>query len=63
LGTALAAQGQWEEAIAAYSKAAELEPGSAIVHHYLGHTLSIVQRWEEAIASYRKRLISYRMRQ
>ena len=52
----LAQQGQYEAAIAAWKKAAELNPGEAVIYLNLGVTLARLGRPDEAIAQYQKAL-------
>jgi len=56
LGVSLEGQRKFEEAVAIYRKALELEPRIAEIHFNLGVVLGHLGRVEEAIASYRKAL-------
>ena len=49
-------KGQWEEAIACYQKAIELDPKLAKAHYNLGLALADKGQLDEAIASYKKAL-------
>ncbi|MGB8688003.1 MAG: tetratricopeptide repeat protein [Microcoleus sp.] len=57
LGQVMAQQWRWEEAIAAYSKAIELEPNYFEAHQKLGEAFHAVGKLEDAIASYRQAII------
>ena len=48
LGLMLSITGQHEESVAAFSKAVELKPASAILRNNLGFELLYVERWAEA---------------
>lgn len=54
LGIALDAQRKFEEAIASYRMAADLQPRQADIHFNLGIALGNLDRTEEAISSYNK---------
>lgn len=54
LGSSLAAQNKFEEAIASFQKVVALDPNSAETHFNLGVALASQGRLEQAIASYRK---------
>lgn len=54
LGKMLAKEGEWEEAIASYRKAIEVEPNFADVYHSLGDALVEAGEKEEAIRVYQK---------
>jgi tetratricopeptide (TPR) repeat protein len=48
LGLMLSVTGQHEESVAAFTKAVELKPGSAILRNNLGFELLYLERWAEA---------------
>ncbi len=54
LGIALAGKGQWDEAIACYQKAIELDPKHTNTHIFLGNALAATGRVDEAIVCYRQ---------
>jgi arylsulfatase A-like enzyme/Flp pilus assembly protein TadD len=56
LGVALAAKGELEPAIAQFSEAARLDPGSAEAQYHLGDALWRQGRPDEAVARFRKSL-------
>ncbi len=45
---------EWEEAERGFARALQLNPGSALIHLWNGHYLSIVGRMEEAVAEVRR---------
>ncbi|MHC4953054.1 MAG: protein kinase domain-containing protein [Planctomycetota bacterium] len=53
LGIAFHAQGKYDEAIAAFLKSIELDPGSIGAYHELGRVLQDAGRLEEAVATFR----------
>ncbi len=56
LGSALVDRGRFDEAIAHYRKALEIQPDNAVVHAGLGTALVSLRRFDEAIGHYRKAL-------
>ena len=54
LGTALRAQGMFEEALAYYRKALELDPKYVLAYNGLGLALMAQKKFDEAIAVYRQ---------
>jgi Flp pilus assembly protein TadD len=52
LARASTERGEFEAAVAAFRRAAQLEPGSAEAHYELGHALSRLERHEEALSAY-----------
>jgi tetratricopeptide (TPR) repeat protein len=53
-GLNLVRRGQWDEAIACFKKAVELDPKYASAHDELGYALSQKGQWDEAIACYKQ---------
>ena len=56
MGVALDNLGRFEEAIASYNRALEIDPTDAATHYNMGVALDDLGRPEEAIASYRRAL-------
>lgn len=56
LGISHAMRGEWEPAIAAFRRAAELQPNAAEIHLNLGAALQIAGQREEAAAAFQKAL-------
>ena len=56
LGCVNAAAGRLEEAVASYTRALQIEPGSAVTHFNLGIALEQLGRTREAVASYTQAL-------
>jgi tetratricopeptide (TPR) repeat protein len=54
LGNSLQESGQFDEAVAAYKKAIELNPNFSWSYHSLGDILLKLEKWEEAVAAYKK---------
>ncbi|MEG4073310.1 tetratricopeptide repeat protein [Microcoleus sp. Pol14C2] len=54
LGNSLQESGRFEEAVAAYKKAIELNPNFSWSYHSLGDVLLKLEKWEEAVAAYKK---------
>ncbi|MBI1926223.1 tetratricopeptide repeat protein [Candidatus Poribacteria bacterium] len=54
LGNAYEAQGQYEQAIAAYQRAIDIDPNDAIAHINLGVVYTKQGQYEQAIAAYKK---------
>ncbi|MEG3877230.1 tetratricopeptide repeat protein [Microcoleus sp. herbarium7] len=54
LGNSLQSSGRFEEAVAAYKQAVELNPDFSWSYHCLGDVLLKLERWEEAVAAYKK---------
>jgi tetratricopeptide (TPR) repeat protein len=52
LGSALATQGKWDEAIPHFERALQLKPDYADAHYDLGLTLAAQGKWDEAIQHY-----------
>ncbi|MEG4485705.1 tetratricopeptide repeat protein [Microcoleus sp. D2_18a_B4] len=53
LGNSLQESGRFDEAVAAYKKAIELNPNFSWSYHSLGDVLLKVEKWEEAVAAYK----------
>lgn len=53
-GAAADEQGRWDEADAAYARAAELEPGRAEIANNQGWSLMLRGRWAEALAGFER---------
>jgi len=54
LGSSLQESGRFEDAVAAYKKAIELNPNFSWAYHSLGDVLLKLEKWEEAVAAYKK---------
>ena len=54
LGNSLQERGRFDEAVAAYKKAIELNPNFSWSYHSLGDLLLKLEKWEEAVAAYKK---------
>jgi tetratricopeptide (TPR) repeat protein len=54
LGNSLQESGEFNDAVAAYRKAVELNPDFSWSHHSLGDVLLKLERWEDAVAAYTK---------
>ncbi|MEP6486115.1 tetratricopeptide repeat protein [Microcoleus vaginatus GB2-A3] len=54
LGNSLQEIGRFDEAVAAYKKAIELNPNFSWSYHSLGDVLLKLEKWEEAVAAYKK---------
>ena len=54
LGSSLQESGRFDEAVAAYKKAIELNPNFSWSYHSLGDVLLKLEKWEEAVAAYKK---------
>ena len=54
LGNSLQESGRFQEAVAAYKKAIELNPNFSWSYHSLGDVLLKLEKWEEAVAAYKK---------
>ena len=54
LGNSLQESGRFDEAVAAYKKAIELNPNFSWSYHNLGDVLLKLEKWEEAVAAYKK---------
>ncbi|MEG4806398.1 tetratricopeptide repeat protein [Microcoleus sp. F8-D3] len=54
LGNSLQESGQFDEAVAAYKQAIELNPNFSWSYHSLGDVLQKLEKWEEAVAAYKK---------
>ncbi|MCC3434709.1 tetratricopeptide repeat-containing sulfotransferase family protein [Microcoleus sp. PH2017_05_CCC_O_A] len=54
LGNSLQESGEFNDAVAAYRKAVELNPDFSWSHHSLGDVLLKLERWEDAVAAYKK---------
>ncbi|MCY7382712.1 MAG: tetratricopeptide repeat protein [Microcoleus sp. CAN_BIN18] len=54
LGNSLQESGKFNEAVAAYKQAVELNPNFSWSHHGLGDVLLKLEQWEEAVCAYRK---------
>ena len=54
LGNFLQESGRFDEAVAAYKKAVELNPNFSWSYHSLGDVLLKLEKWEEAVAAYKK---------
>jgi tetratricopeptide (TPR) repeat protein len=52
LGTFLAVQGKYEEALAEYKNARKLRPESPLAHYYIGVTYAQLGLFDEALASF-----------
>ena len=53
-GNSLQESGRFDEAVAAYKKAVELNPNFSWSYHSLGDVLLKLEKWEEAVAAYKK---------
>jgi predicted O-linked N-acetylglucosamine transferase (SPINDLY family) len=56
LGAALYQQGRYDEALNAFRRAAELEPGNAAARHNVGLAIFALKRFDEALPHFRKAL-------
>ncbi|MEG4283442.1 tetratricopeptide repeat protein [Microcoleus sp. A006_D1] len=54
LGNSLQESGEFNDAVAAYKQAVELQPDFSWSHHSLGDVLLKLERWEDAVAAYKK---------
>ena len=54
LGNSLQESGRFDEAVAAYKKAVELNPNFSWSYHSLGDVLLKIEKWDEAVAAYKK---------
>ncbi|MEG4587393.1 tetratricopeptide repeat protein [Microcoleus sp. MOSTC5] len=54
LGNSLQESGRFDEAVAAYKQAIELNPKFSWSYHSLGDVLLKLEKWEEAVAAYKK---------
>ena len=54
LGNFLQESGRFDEAVAAYKKAVELNPNFSWSYHSLGDVLLKLEKWEEAVSAYKK---------
>ncbi|NQE33671.1 tetratricopeptide repeat-containing sulfotransferase family protein [Microcoleus asticus] len=54
LGNSLQESGRFDDAVAAYKKAIELNPNFSWSYHSLGDVLLKLEKWEEAVAAYKK---------
>ena len=54
LANSLQESGQFDNAVAAYKKAIELNPDFSWSYHSLGDVLLKLEKWEEAVAAYKK---------
>ena len=54
LGNSLQESGRFDEAVAAYKKAIELNPNFSWSYHSWGDVLLKLEKWEEAVAAYKK---------
>ncbi|HSF73639.1 MAG TPA: tetratricopeptide repeat protein [Microcoleus sp.] len=54
LGNSLQESDRFDEAVAAYKKAIELNPNFSWSYHSLGDVLLKLEQWEEAVAAYKK---------
>ncbi|MEG5158829.1 tetratricopeptide repeat protein [Microcoleus sp. AT3-A2] len=54
LGNSLQESGRFDEAVAAYKKAIELNPNFSWSYHSLGDVFLKLEKWEEAVAAYKK---------
>ncbi|MEG4988056.1 tetratricopeptide repeat protein, partial [Microcoleus sp. BR0-C5] len=54
LGNSLQESGRFDESVAAYKKAIELNPNFSWSYHSLGDVLLKLEKWEEAVAAYKK---------
>ncbi|MEP6515420.1 tetratricopeptide repeat protein [Microcoleus vaginatus] len=54
MGNSLQESGRFDEAVAAYKKAIELNPNFSWSYHSLGDVLLKLEKWEEAVAAYKK---------
>ncbi|MEG4232434.1 tetratricopeptide repeat protein [Microcoleus sp. Pol11C3] len=54
LGNSLQESARFDEAVAAYKKALELNPNFSWSYHSLGDVLLKLEKWEEAVAAYKK---------
>jgi tetratricopeptide (TPR) repeat protein len=54
LGNSLQESGEFNDAVAAYRKAIELNPDFSWSHHSLGDVLLKLERWEDAVVAYKK---------
>ncbi|MEG4500840.1 tetratricopeptide repeat protein [Microcoleus sp. F10-C6] len=54
LGNSLQECGRFDEAVAAYKKAIELNPDFSWSYHSLGDVFLKLEKWEEAVAAYKK---------
>ncbi|MEG4035570.1 tetratricopeptide repeat protein [Microcoleus sp. S36b_A4] len=54
LGNSLQECGRFDESVAAYKKAIELNPNFSWSYHSLGDVLLKLEKWEEAVAAYKK---------
>jgi tetratricopeptide (TPR) repeat protein len=56
LGSALATQGKWDEAIPHFERALQLKPNYADAHYNLGDALATQGKWDEAIPHFERAL-------
>ncbi|MEG4107037.1 tetratricopeptide repeat protein [Microcoleus sp. S13_C5] len=54
VGNSLQESGRFDEAVAAYKKAIELNPNFSWSYHSFGDVLLKLEKWEEAVAAYKK---------
>jgi len=54
LGNSLQESGRFDDAVAAYKQAVELNPDFSWSHHSLGDVLLKLERWEDAVAAYKQ---------
>ncbi|CCQ64165.1 TPR repeat:Sel1-like repeat:Sel1-like repeat [Crocosphaera watsonii WH 0401] len=54
MGVALRKQGKYDEAIAAYKKAIEINPNDAFAYNNMGLALDDQGKYDEAIAAHKK---------
>ncbi|MBE9187132.1 tetratricopeptide repeat protein [Microcoleus sp. LEGE 07076] len=54
LGNSLQSSGRFDDAVAAYKKAVELNPNFSWSYHGLGDVLLKLEGWEDAVAAYKK---------
>jgi tetratricopeptide (TPR) repeat protein len=54
LGNSLQETGRFDDAVAAYTQAVELQPDFSWSYHNLGDVLLKLERWEDAVTAYRK---------
>ncbi len=54
LGNSMQESGEFNDAVAAYKQAVELNPDFSWSHHSLGDVLLKLERWEDAVAAYKK---------
>lgn len=56
-GAAADDQGRWDEADAAYARAAEMEPGRAEIANNQGWSMMLRGRWSDALASFERAVV------